>query len=74
MGTRLGALFALPVSGMAFLAGLAVVTRHRYRLAQLGSVLAILNVPNLCCVPGAAFGVWSLILLCTPEGRRHFHR
>jgi hypothetical protein len=57
---------------VSFLGGLGIVLRRWYRLAQAGSVLAALNVANCCCVPGAAFGVWGLLMLMSEEGRSHF--
>ncbi len=60
------------VSAGEFVGGLALVRGRGYWLAVLGCVLAIVNFPNLCCVPGAVFGVWGLVLLFTPEGRAHF--
>lgn len=56
----------------AFVGGLGIVLRRWYRLAQLGSVLAALNVANCCCVPGAVVGVWGLLMLMSDEGRAHF--
>jgi hypothetical protein len=60
------------VSGVVFLGGLAMARRRGYRLAQLGCVLAAVNVANGCCVPGAVFGLWGLLMLMSEEGRAHF--
>lgn len=65
--------FAL-VGAVAFLGGLSIATRWNYRLAQLGSLAAIVNVPHLCCVPGGVAGVWALLMLGSEEGRAHFRR
>ncbi|MCE9566112.1 MAG: hypothetical protein K8U57_29170 [Planctomycetes bacterium] len=62
------------VSAVAFMGGLSIATRWNYRLAQLGSVAAALNLPNLCCVPGAVAGLWALLMLSSEEGRAHFGR
>lgn len=64
----------LAVSGGVFSGGLSMATRRRYRVAQLGCVLACLNVAHFCCVPGAVFGVWGLLMLSSSEGRAHFGR
>ena len=58
--------------GITFASGLSMLQRKRYRLAQLGCVLAAVNLPHLCCVPGAIFGLWGLLLLMSEEGREHF--
>ncbi|MBX9583459.1 MAG: zinc-ribbon domain-containing protein [Gemmataceae bacterium] len=58
----------------AFAGGLAMALRRGYRVAQAGCVLAILNLPELCCVPGAVFGLWGLLMLAGEEGRSHFVR
>lgn len=66
----------LPVCTVAgvvvFLGGLAMARRRNYRLAQLGCVLAAVNVANGCCIPGAVFGLWGLLMLMGDEGRSHF--
>jgi hypothetical protein len=62
------------VSGVVFLGGLSMALRWNYRLAQLGCVAAALNVPHLCCVPGAVAGLWGLLMLSSEEGRAHFGR
>ena len=69
-------MWALPLGTVAgvgtFAGGLAMVLRKRYRLAQIGCVLAAVNLPGLFCVPGALFGLWGLLLLSSDEGREHF--
>jgi len=62
------------VSGVAFLGGLSIATRWNYRVAQFGCVAAALNLPNLCCVPGAVAGLWALLMLSSEEGQAHFGR
>jgi hypothetical protein len=56
----------------SFLGGLGIVLRRWYRLARLGSALAIVNVAGCCCVPGAVCGIWASLLLMSEEGREHF--
>lgn len=60
------------VGGLVFYGGLAIVRRRHYRMAQLGCVLASVNLANGCCVPGAIVGLWGLLLLLSDEGREHF--
>jgi hypothetical protein len=60
------------VGVLEFAGGLAIVLRRGYRLAQVGCVVAVLNVPHGCCIPGAVFGVWGLLMLMSEEGRAHF--
>lgn len=60
------------VASLELAAGVAMLRRKNYRLAQLGCALAGLNLPHLCCVPGAVFGLWGLLLLMSDEGREHF--
>jgi hypothetical protein len=54
--------------------GLAIALRRGFWLARIGSVLAILNVPAFCCVPGAIVGGWAFAMLRRDEGRAHFMR
>jgi uncharacterized protein YbaR (Trm112 family) len=65
---------ALGPSALALAGGLAMVLRRGYRLAQVGCVAAALNVAHGCCLPGALFGLWGLLLLGSEEGREHFVR
>ena len=66
-------LFAV-ASGFVFYGGIAIVTRRHYRMAQLGCALAVVNLANGCCIPGAVAGVWGLLMLRSDEGRDHFLR
>jgi hypothetical protein len=60
------------VGAVIFVGGVAMVRRKGYRLAQVACVLAALNLPNLCCLPGAIFGLWGMLMLMSDEGREHF--
>lgn len=66
-------LFAV-MSTFVFYGGIAIITRRHYRLAQLGCALAVVNIANGCCFPGAVFGLWGLLMLSSDEGREHFVR
>lgn len=57
---------------VSFLGGLGIVLRRWRRVAQVGCVTAMLNVAGCCCVPGAVFGIWGLVMLLSEEGRSHF--
>ncbi|MBA4063910.1 MAG: hypothetical protein C0501_09395 [Isosphaera sp.] len=59
---------------LAFLGGLSIALGWNYRLAQVGCVTAGLNLTGCCCVPGAAAGLWGLLMLRSGEGRAHFGR
>lgn len=65
---------ALAASVVVLAGGVSIVFRLSYRLAQVACVLASLNVAHFCCVPGAAFGLWGLLMLGSDEGREHFLR
>ena len=54
---------------VSFLGGLGLARRRWRRLAQAGCVTAVLNVAGCCCVPGALFGIWGLLMLASGEGR-----
>lgn len=56
----------------SFGGGLAIALRRWYWLARAGSVLAVLNLPGFCCVPGAIAGGWAWMMLRSEEGRAHF--
>ncbi len=54
------------------LAGIAMTTRRYYGLAVAGSILAMLNCSNLCCVLGLPIGIWSLVVLMNAENKAAF--
>lgn len=62
------------VSVVVFAGGLSIVFRWSHRLSQVACVLASLNFPHLCCVPGAVAGLWGLLMLYSDEAREHFVR
>ncbi len=43
-----------------------------YWLAIGGSLISILNVNNLCCIPCGIVGFWCFLQLIRDEGRMHF--
>ncbi len=63
---------SLVVSVAVFAGGFAIVRRRGYRFAKLACVLAALNFAHMCCLPGALFGLWGLLMLSSDEGREHF--
>ena len=63
---------SLFVSLVVFAGGVSIVRRRHFRLAKLACVLASLNVAHACCIPGALFGLWGLLMLGSDEGREHF--
>jgi hypothetical protein len=59
----------LPVAAALTAAGgVSLLRRRNPRLAQLGCVASMLNVPGLCCVPGALFGLWGMLVLNGDDG------
>jgi hypothetical protein len=69
---RWGLSLSLVVSLGVFLGGLSIALQWNYRLAQLGCVLAIINVVHACCIPGTVAGLWGLLMLNSEEAREHF--
>ena len=59
---------AMALAALSTAGGVCLVLRRNYRLAQLGCVAAALNVPHLCCVPGAVCGFWGVIALLADDG------
>lgn len=67
----LGFLFLLLCTGI--IVGATAMLRLRlYWLAILGSLLAMANISNCCCLIGVPVGLWSLSVLMRPEVRRAF--
>jgi hypothetical protein len=65
---------SLVVSLVVFLGGLSIALRWNYKLAQLGCVLAMINIAHACCIPGLIAGLWGILMLNSEEGRGHFGR
>ncbi len=57
-----GTVFLLVSLGV-LAAGIAMAAGRLYGLALLGSVLAMLNIGNLCCLLGLPAGIWALVVL-----------
>ncbi|MFO0799634.1 MAG: hypothetical protein U0804_19355 [Gemmataceae bacterium] len=59
---------AMGLAALSTAGGVCLVRRKGYRLAQLGCAAAALNVPHLCCIPGAVCGFWGMLALLADEG------
>jgi hypothetical protein len=66
-----GVIFAL-LSTVTFLGGIAMLRRQLYGLAIAGSIAAMLNLIDCCCVFGLPVGIWALIVLLRPEVKASF--
>jgi hypothetical protein len=66
-----GAVFAF-VSLVVVGGAVAMLRGRMHWLAVTGSVLAIVNIGNFCCVLGAPFGIWSLVVLFREDVRQAF--
>lgn len=70
----------LPIARIGFLAlsllttagAIAMLRQRRHGLALMGSVAALFNVANCCCVLGFPAGAWALYVLRNPEVRAQF--
>ena len=58
---------AMGLAALTVAGGVSLVRRRNYRLAQLGCAAAALNLPHLCCVPGAVVGFWAMLALLGDE-------
>jgi hypothetical protein len=63
---------SLVVCIVMVLGAMATIGGRFYWLALVGSLVSILNVNNLCCIPCGIVGVWSFLQLIRDEGRMHF--
>jgi len=55
------------------LTGAAQMLRFRtWGLALTASIFAMINFGSFCCIPGIPVGIWSLVILLTPEVRAAF--
>ena len=57
---------------VVLIASIQMMRLRGHGLAVAGSVLAMLNLGNLCCILGLPFGIWSLLVLMRPDVRKAF--
>lgn len=50
----------------------SMMKRRLYPIAILGSLAAIFNIGQCCCILGAPIGIWALIVLFQPDVRASF--
>ena len=62
----------LGLSALVVAGGIAMLARRWHALAMLGSVAALFNVANYCCVLGFPAGASALFVLRNPEVRAQF--
>jgi hypothetical protein len=70
----------LPVARWGFLGlslttlagGIAMLRQRAHGMAMLGSVAALFNVANCCCLLGFPAGAWGMFVLMNPEVRALF--
>ncbi len=69
IGTIVFGVFAM----ISLLGGIAMLFRRVFPVAVIGSVLAIINISECCCLLGAPVGIACLVLLFQPPVRASFH-
>lgn len=52
--------------------GIAMVRVKGWGLALTGTIIAMLNFGNLCCVLGLPIGIWSLVILLQNDVQARF--
>jgi hypothetical protein len=52
--------------------GIQMLRARRYSIALLASILAVIPLFSVCCIPGIPIGIWALIVLRDPEVRLCF--
>lgn len=58
---------------LLILSGAIQMMRFRtWGLALTASILAMVNFGTFCCIPGLPIGIWTLVILLTPEVRAAF--
>jgi hypothetical protein len=63
----------LVASLFVVLAGIRMMQHGSYGLAIFGSILALIPcVTSPCCILGIPFGIWSLVVLMSPEVKTTF--
>jgi len=60
------------ISIVVLAGSICILRRKLYWLAVAGSVLAIFNIGNACCLVGAPIGIYCLVKLLDPDNRALF--
>ncbi len=68
----MGALFAI-VSALVIIAAIQMLRMRTHGFALAGAILAMIDFGNCCCLLGAPFGIWALVVLLKPEVKEAFH-
>lgn len=66
-----GVIFAV-LSLVIVIAAIKMMNLRSWGLALTGSILAMVNLGNGCCLLGLPFGIWALITLTNPEVKAAF--
>jgi hypothetical protein len=67
-----GSIFAI-LALLSFFGSIAMLRRQMYWLAIAGSVAAMLNITDCCCLIGLPVGIWALIILLQPDVKAGFN-
>jgi predicted Zn finger-like uncharacterized protein len=67
----LGVVF-LVISSIVVLGGIAMLRGRGYGLSTAGTILAMVNLGNCCCILGLPFGIWSLVVLLNEDVKNAF--
>ena len=67
-----GVIFAV-VSLIIVIASIKKMSLSGWGLAMTGSILAMVNIGNCCCLLGLPFGIWSLVVLSKEEVKANFN-
>jgi hypothetical protein len=66
-----GAIFAV-LSLVVLIAAIQMLRRRTWGFAFAGSIMAMANIGNCCCLLGIPFGIWALMVLNKPEVKSSF--
>jgi hypothetical protein len=62
----------IALSLIILMAGVRMLSLHSYGLAVAGSILAMMNISECCCLLGLPVGIWALVMLMLPDVRDAF--
>lgn len=65
-------LLSIAAAPVIIIGGVQMLNARKYSLAVLASILAMIPLTSVCCLPGVGIGLWALIVLRNPEVRAAF--
>jgi hypothetical protein len=69
----MSSVLTMAIAGLILYGAMKMKKLERYGWAITASILALVPCVSPCCLVGAPFGIWALVVLSKPEIKSAFH-